>query len=43
MNISGNKLVSIDFETANASFLSACSVGISVLEDGVIVEEYSSL
>lgn len=43
MNISGNKLVSIDFETANSSFLSACSVGISVYEDGVIIEEYSSL
>ncbi|NLC96684.1 MAG: 3'-5' exonuclease [Erysipelotrichaceae bacterium] len=43
MSISGNKLVSIDFETANESYYSACSIGISVYQDGEIVEEYSSL
>ena len=37
------KLCAIDFETANASSLSACAVGISVMEDGVLTENWSTL
>ena len=37
------KLTAIDFETANASPASVCSVGISVCNDGVIEEQYYSL
>ena len=36
------RIVAIDFETANASFSSACAIGISIYEDGEILsnEEY---
>ena len=36
------RIVAIDFETANKHFSSACSIGISVFEDGEIIsnEEY---
>ncbi len=37
------KFCAIDFETANASSLSACSLGVSVIEDGVLVESWSTL
>ena len=37
------KLCAIDFETANASSLSACAVGISIMEDGVLSESWSTL
>lgn len=37
------KLCAIDFETANASSLSACSVGVTVMEDGVLSECLSTL
>ena len=37
------KLCAIDFETANASSLSACAVGISVMKDGVLTENWSTL
>lgn len=36
-------LVGIDFETANSSPLSACSVGLVVFLDGEVVFEYESL
>ncbi|MBR1587420.1 MAG: 3'-5' exonuclease [Kiritimatiellae bacterium] len=35
--------IAIDFETANAKRVSACSVGVAVIEDGQVVETYSSL
>lgn len=34
-----NKIVAIDFELANHHYLSACALGIVVLEDGVITFE----
>ena len=37
------KIVAIDFETANNSPASVCSVGVSVMEDGVIEDSYYSL
>lgn len=37
------RFVSIDFETANASPLSACSIGVVVFEDGVPVKSLVSL
>ena len=37
------KFVAIDFETANASFQSACSLGMLVFEDGVLVHSYYTL
>lgn len=37
------KLCAIDFETANASPLSACSMGVTVIEEGVLVESWSTL
>lgn len=37
------KICAIDFETANASMLSACSIGVSVIEDGVLSEWWSTL
>ena len=37
------KIAAIDFETANNSPASVCSVGISVLEDGCAEEAYYSL
>ncbi len=37
------RVTAIDFETANASAASICSVGISVLQEGVIADEYYSL
>ena len=38
-----NKVVAIDFETANNSLASVCAIGVSVLEDGAISDEYYSL
>ena len=37
------KIAAIDFETANSSPASVCSVGISILEDGCAEEAYYSL
>ncbi len=37
------KLVAIDFETANSYPQSACSIGISVFEDGIEVESITTL
>lgn len=37
------KIVAIDFETANNKMASVCSVGIAVMEDGVIIDHYYSL
>lgn len=37
------KVTAIDFETANSSPASVCSVGISVMEDGAVEEKYYSL
>jgi len=37
------KLCAIDFETANASSLSACSIGVTVIEEGVLLESWSTL
>lgn len=36
-------ITAIDFETANASLASVCSVGISTMQDGVADEKYYSL
>lgn len=33
------KIAAIDFETANRSMASVCSVGVSTMEDGIIEEE----
>ena len=38
-----NRHVSIDFETANAKRVSACSIGVAVIEDDYVVETYASL
>lgn len=35
--------ITIDFETANANYNSACQIGIAEVENGIIVREYSSL
>lgn len=37
------KICAIDFETANASPLSACSIGVTVMEDGVMCDLWSTL
>lgn len=37
------KIVAIDFETANNQMASVCSVGVAVMEDGVIIDHYYSL
>ncbi|MDR1795202.1 MAG: 3'-5' exonuclease [Erysipelotrichaceae bacterium] len=37
------RISSIDFETANQSMTSACSVAIVTMEDGEIIDSYSSL
>lgn len=37
------KLAAIDFETANAYPESACSVGVSVFEDGIEIDQYYTL
>lgn len=37
------KICAIDFETANASMFSACSIGVTVIEDGVLSESWSTL
>lgn len=37
------RYVALDFETGNASRLSACSLGVSVFEDTTLVREYVSL
>ena len=37
------KIVAIDFETANNQMSSVCSVGIAVMEDGVVIDHYYSL
>ncbi|MCR4855149.1 MAG: 3'-5' exonuclease [Erysipelotrichaceae bacterium] len=34
------KIVALDFETANASFASACSLGIAVYEEGEILDSF---
>jgi len=38
-----NKFAAIDFETANNSRDSACSIGVVVVEDGIIVEHFHEL
>ena len=38
-----NRYIAIDFETANAKRVSACSIGVAVIEDGHVVETYTSL
>ena len=35
------KIVAIDFETANRSSCSACSLGLSIYEDGIFVDNYA--
>ena len=37
------EFVAIDFETANRSSDSACSIGLVTVKDGVIVDEYYQL
>lgn len=37
------RLCVLDFETANEHPASACSIGVIVVEDGMVVAEYSSL
>ena len=37
------RLCVLDFETANNSLASACSIGVVVFEDGVLVEEFHQL
>ncbi len=37
------RYVAIDFETANNSPISACSVGLAKMEDGVVIDTYYSL
>ena len=37
------KYVALDFETGNASPLSACALGASIFEDGALVREQVSL
>ncbi len=37
------KLIAIDFETANSSLCSACSLGLAIYDDGEIVDSYSFL
>lgn len=37
------KLCVLDFETANSKLASACSIGVIVIENGMIIKEYSSL
>lgn len=37
------RYISIDFETANPQRVSACSIGVAVIEDGEITKRYSSL
>ncbi|GAB4073867.1 3'-5' exonuclease [Barrientosiimonas marina] len=37
------RFTAIDFETANASRSSPCAVGLAVVDDGVIVDEFYSL
>lgn len=38
-----NRFVAIDFETANQHPESACAVGCTLIEDGVVVDSYYSL
>lgn len=38
-----NRYVTIDFETANAKRVSACSIGVAVIENDYVVETYTSL
>lgn len=37
------RLCVIDFETANQHMASACAIGVLVIEDGMVVEEYATL
>ena len=37
------KIVAIDFETANRSSASACSLGLSIYDEGVFVDSYAFL
>ena len=37
------EFVAIDFETANKSYDSACSIGLVTVRDGAIVDEYYKL
>ena len=37
------KICAIDFETANRSMASVCAVGISVMEEGALTDNYYSL
>ena len=38
-----NRYITIDFETANAKRVSACSIGVAVIEDGHVVDTFTSL
>lgn len=38
-----NRFIAIDFETANAQRISACSVGVAVIENGTVTDSFSSL
>ncbi len=38
-----NRYIAIDFETANAKRVSACSIGVAVIENGHVVETFTSL
>lgn len=37
------KLVAIDFETANSSNGSACAIGVTVFEEGILLAQFSQL
>lgn len=41
--MSTSRIAAIDFETANSSRNSACSIGVVLLEQGEVVEEFYSL
>lgn len=38
-----NSFIAIDYETANADYRSACSLGVSIVENGKVVETFESL
>ena len=38
-----DSFIAIDYETANPDFASACSLGVSIVEKGKVVETFQSL
>lgn len=38
-----NRIVAIDFETANEFMASACSIGVTVFEDGIMIDCFGQL